>query len=109
MPRVKKTDDGEVVDYGNRPQIENDTTFDPHTASHNWQPDSPAVDQRDVSKPLIAQENLAQKIVRQEEGVEETTPEKPVVSKEDYDRRTKLDVSHPDYINPSLDHHEVTE
>lgn len=33
---------------------------------------------------------------------------KPIeVPEAEYDRRTKLDVSHKDYINPSLDHHTI--
>jgi hypothetical protein len=36
--------------------------------------------------------------------VEEIIVEEPVViSDDEYNRRIKLDVSHPDYINPSYD------
>lgn len=32
---------------------------------------------------------------------------KTLLSEAEYIRRTKLDVSNPDYINPSLDHHKI--
>jgi len=32
---------------------------------------------------------------------------KILLSEAEYIRRTKLDVSNPEYINPSLDHHKI--
>lgn len=77
--------------------------------SHKWQKDSPAIvtntldgygKQDSILDKIDTEENLAKR--------EAAEADKPEVSKADYDRRTKLDVSNPEYINSSLDHHEVT-
>ena len=102
---MAKKEDEKVID-ADRPELATNKAPDEQTLSHNWQPDSPAVDLR-----YVGTEN-ATNVVAEAKAALEDAP-KPFEKKEaplseaEYERRTNLDVSDKNYINPSLDHHKV--
>lgn len=75
------------------------------TLSHQWQENSAALNTNELAGYGNAETNVLQQVLAQDEEAEE--PKQERLSKEEWTRRTKLDVSHKDYINPSLDHHEA--
>jgi len=101
----KKNDEKEEVKFDeNRPTLETNVATNDAVLAHNWQPNSPAVDLR-----YSGAEN-AVNTVAVAAALEEVTEEKKIaktVSEAEMDRRSKLDVSHPDYLNPSLGHVKV--
>lgn len=101
----KNAPEEEVKFDENRPTLPKNTPpADAEVLSHNWQENSPAIDLR-----YPGTENTAVNVVDQQNAAEEKAEKKKEekISKEEYERRTKLDVSDPEYINPSLDHHKV--
>lgn len=77
------------------------------TLSHQWQENSPAINTNTIAG-YGTQTNVVSDLAAQRKKAEEEPEEKkkPVVSEADYERRTKLDVSNPEYINPSLEHND---
>jgi hypothetical protein len=73
--------------------------------SHQWQENSPALNTNAIAGYGVG-ENLVEKLKAAEEEVKEEKKEK-TISEAEYERRTKLDVSHAEYINPSLNHVKV--
>ena len=73
------------------------------TLSHQWQENSPA-----INTNAAAGYNAPNLVALAEAAKEEAKEEKAEkLSEAEYERRTKLDVSNPQYINPSLDHKKV--
>lgn len=75
------------------------------TLAHQWQANSPALDTNAASgyNPV----NVVQQEKAAEATAEEEKKEAETLTKEEYERRTKLDVSDKDYINPSLGNYKV--
>lgn len=69
--------------------------------AHQWQKDSASINTNTLAGYSIGQESIFDKLKTPEEEPEK---EQEKVSEAEYERRTKLDVSDPKYINPSLDH-----
>jgi len=73
------------------------------TLAHQWQENSPAINTNSASgyttQNVVAEAEAAKEAAKEEK---ETKQEK--ISEAEYERRTHLDVSDKDYINPSLDH-----
>lgn len=109
---TKKTDKEEVVFDADRPEKATPVVAqDLEKLSHNWQPNSPAVDLSYVGAEnavnVIAQEQAAKAA---EEGAGPKAyakVEDKTLSAAEFERRTKLDVSDKDFINPSLDHYKT--
>lgn len=59
----------------------------------------------DVSDALADETQIEETETEGKETEEVAAPKPAKISKEEWHRRTKLDVSDHDYINPSLDHH----
>jgi len=104
MTKDKKevTAQEQVINEGNRPTLESNVVTSDETLAHNWQPGSPAVDLRypgvaDGAVNIVAEEAAAKE--RKEEAEKKKT-----ISEAEMERRSKLDVSHPEYLNPSLNH-----
>ena len=74
--------------------------------SHQWQKDSPALN-TNVLAGYDTQNLVEEAKAAEEAAKEDKKQKKEVITQEEYDRRTKLDVSDKNYINPSLDHYEV--
>ena len=88
----------------NRPTLDNNVQTADAVLAHNWQPNSPAVDLRypgvgEKAVNVVAEAAAAEVEVKEEK--------KKSISQDELDRRSKLDVSNPEYINPSLDHYKV--
>lgn len=130
MPRTKNTDDktpdqevdqtdgqtvdptaDDTVDFGDRPELPDGgpAATNLEILSHNWQSGSPAVDMRDISKPLTNVDNLVERLAREADGTDVAADGNgPVVlASDEHKARTQLDVSDPNYVNPSLEHHTV--
>ena len=102
--KMTKKEKEEVKIEEGRPELPTSTQPSLEVLSHNWQPGSPAVDMRypgteNTAVNVIAQEQAA----KEEKEVKEAKP----ISEAEYERRTKLDVSSPEYINESLDNVKV--
>lgn len=74
--------------------------------SHQYQENSPAINTNaSAGHPT---ENIVEKLekaAKAEKKAKAEEKEEDVISKTEYEARTKLDVSDVRYINPSLDHH----
>lgn len=79
------------------------TPVSQETLSHQWQENSPAINTNTASGYAPVNQ-VAQAEAAEEEAKAEKKEKKAKLSEAEYERRTKLDVSHADYINPSLDH-----
>lgn len=76
--------------------------------SRQYQENSPAINTNELAGGLYAPVNVVEQAAAAEKAAEEDKEEKQeTVSKEEWERRTKLDVSDPNYINPSLGHYKV--
>lgn len=115
---VKDEEGNDQVEAVNQPDgapVVHDTDTAPsrEVLSHQWQKDSASINTNTLAGYNLPQgQSILDKIdtpekvkAREEEGKKK--PEKAKLSKEEYERRTALDVSDPKYINPSLEHHEV--
>lgn len=94
----------EKINDPQRPEQNDTKPLDPEVVSHNWQPNSPA---HDLSYPGVSANavNTVAEAEKAEEKAKEHKPEE--ISQEEFDRRTKLDVTNREFINPSLDHYKV--
>lgn len=104
----KKDDVQENVNLDADRPVKPDNKFgDAGVLSHNWQENSPAVDLSyqgsENAVNAVAVQKAAEELAKNPPEEEKKKP----ISQAEYDRRTKLDVSDKDFINPSLDHWDV--
>lgn len=93
--------------FEDRPTLESDTVVGGDVLAHNWQPGSPAVDLRYAGVSNTAVNVVTEELAAKERAEDEKHEKAKPISEAEMDRRSKLDVSNPEYLNPSLDHVKV--
>lgn len=91
----------------NAPTAPTNTPISQDTLSHRWQENSAALDTNELAGYSAPVTNVLDAIDTPEKvkaRKEEEKKEQETTTALDYELRTKLDVSDPRYINPSLDH-----
>jgi len=106
MSKKEEVKQEEVVNQPDNAPIapEINQNIDSSVLAHQWQKDSASLNTNELAGYANSGKSIVDEVNAANDKGEKEKEKKVKISESEKERRSKLDVSHADYLNPSLDH-----